>query len=50
LATTLLRTGASLAQIGQVLRHQQPETTEIYAKVDLKALRALAMPWPGGAS
>ncbi|HCU53260.1 MAG TPA: integrase [Gammaproteobacteria bacterium] len=50
LATTLLRTGASLAQIGQVLRHQQPETTEIYAKVDLQALRALAMPWPGGAS
>jgi site-specific recombinase XerD len=49
LATTLLRNGASLAQIGQVLRHQHPQTTEIYAKVDLKALRALAMPWPGGA-
>jgi len=37
-----------MAQIGQVLRHQLPQTTEIYAKVDLKALRALALPWPGG--
>jgi len=49
LATTMLRKGASLAQIGQVLRHQLPQTTEIYAKVDLKALRALALPWHGGA-
>ena len=49
LATNLLRHGASLTQIGQVLRHQQTQTTEIYAKVDLNALRALAQPWPGGA-
>lgn len=49
LATSMLRRGASLAQIGQVLRHESPQTTEIYAKVDLKALRALAQPWPGGA-
>lgn len=49
LATNLLRSGASLTQIGQVLRHQQMQTTEIYAKVDVKALRALAQPWPGGA-
>jgi site-specific recombinase XerD len=48
LATTMLRNGASIVQIGQVLRHQLPQTTEIYAKVDLKALRALALPWPGG--
>ena len=48
LATTMLRKGASLAQIGQVLRHQLPQTTEIYAKVDLNALRALALPWNGG--
>ena len=48
LATGMLRNGASLAQIGQVLRHQLPQTTEIYAKVDFKALRALALPWPGG--
>jgi site-specific recombinase XerD len=49
LATNLLRCGASLTQIGQVLRHQQMQTTEIYAKVDVNALRALAQPWPGGA-
>ena len=49
LATSMLRGGASLAQIGQVLRHESPQTTEIYAKVDLNALRALAQPWPGGA-
>jgi site-specific recombinase XerD len=48
LATRMLRGGASLAQIGQVLRHQQAQSTEIYAKVDLKALRLLAQPWPGG--
>lgn len=48
LATGMLRNGASLAQIGQVLRHQLPHTTEIYAKVDFNALRALALPWPGG--
>jgi integrase/recombinase XerD len=48
LATGMLRNGASLAQIGQVLRHQLPQTTEIYAKVDLDALRKLALPWLGG--
>jgi site-specific recombinase XerD len=48
LATRMLRGGASLAQIGEVLRHQLAQTTEIYAKVDLVALRALAQPWPGG--
>ena len=50
LATGMLRNGATLAQIGQVLRHQLPATTEIYAKVDFNALRTLALPWPGGAS
>jgi len=49
LATGMLRNGASLAQIGQVLRHQLPQTTEIYAKVDFNALRVLALPWTGGA-
>jgi integrase/recombinase XerD len=46
LATDLLRRGASLAEIGQVLRHSQPNTTQIYAKVDITALRAIALPWP----
>jgi site-specific recombinase XerD len=48
LATQMLRGGASLTQIGQVLRHQLVQTTEIYAKVNITALRALAQPWPGG--
>lgn len=48
LATEMLRRGASLDEIGQVLRHRDPDTTAIYAKVDLSALRKLAIPWPGG--
>lgn len=49
LACQMLRQGASLTEIGEVLRHRNPQTTTIYAKVDLKALRTLALPWPGGA-
>ena len=49
LATEMLRRGASLAEIGHVLRHRDPDSTAIYARVDLKALRGLALPWPGGA-
>lgn len=48
LATELLRNGASLTEIGEVLRHQNIETTRIYAKVDQDTLRTLALPWPGG--
>lgn len=48
LATRMLRGGATLVEIGSILRHRLPNTTEIYAKVDLSALRALAQPWPGG--
>jgi integrase/recombinase XerD len=48
LATQMLRHGASLTEIGEVLRHRNPQTTAIYAKVDLTALRTLALPWPGG--
>lgn len=49
LATDLLRQGASLDEIGELLRHKSPNTTAVYAKVDLIALRTLALPWPGGA-
>ena len=48
LATDLLRQGASLGEIGELLGHRSPETTKIYSKVDLDALRTLALPWPGG--
>jgi site-specific recombinase XerD len=50
LATNLLRGGASLTEIGQLLRHSQPTTTQIYAKVDIAALRGIAPPWPGDPS
>ncbi len=46
-ATELLRHGAGLVEIGQVLRHQDQTTTTIYAKVDRAALSPLALPWPG---
>jgi site-specific recombinase XerD len=46
LATGMLRGGASLDEIGEILRHRTPNTTEIYAKVDINSLRSLALPWP----
>lgn len=46
LATQMLARGASLREIGYVLRHQRPNTTRIYAKVDLPTLRSVALPWP----
>jgi site-specific recombinase XerD len=46
LATEMLHQGGSLAEIGEVLRHRAPNTTEIYAKVDFDGLRCLALPWP----
>lgn len=48
LATDLLRHGASLTEIGSVLRHRHIKTTNLYAKVDFAALRPLSLPWPGG--
>ena len=42
----MLGGGASMSEIAEVLRHRSPQTTEIYAKVDLGALRSLALPWP----
>lgn len=47
LGTRMIRSGATLAEIGEVLRHHSPGTTETYAKVDFEALRALAPAWPG---
>ena len=43
-ATELLRAGASLPEIGQLLRHRRVETTAIYAKVDRDSLRLIARP------
>jgi site-specific recombinase XerD len=47
-ATGMLRAGASLPEVGQVLRHRRLLSTAIYAKTDVPALRALARPWPAG--
>jgi site-specific recombinase XerD len=49
LAGELLRQGAGLVAISQVLRHQDLATTALYAKVDLSTLRQVAQPWPGSA-
>jgi len=48
LACEMLRQGASLPEIGQILGHRSPQTTAIYAKVDLASLHTLALRWPGG--
>jgi integrase/recombinase XerD len=50
IATEMLRAGAGLTEIGQVLRHQSPDVTAVYAKVDRQALSRLALPWPGSLS
>ena len=47
LATDMLQRGASLVEVGQVLRHRDLATTAVYAKVDIDSLRRLAQPWPG---
>lgn len=47
LAIDMLRQGLSLTEIGQMLRHGSPDATRRYAKVDLDALREVALPWPG---
>jgi len=47
LAVRMLQGGASLPEIGEVLRHRSPQSTSIYARVDIEALRSLAVVWPG---
>lgn len=47
LATEMLRQGATLVEVSQVLRHRDLATTAIYAKVDLVTLRGVVQPWPG---
>ncbi|HNQ89434.1 MAG TPA: tyrosine-type recombinase/integrase [Verrucomicrobiota bacterium] len=51
LASRMLRHGAHLQDIGEVLRHRAPSSTEIYAKIDLRSLQEVVCPWPvtGGA-
>jgi len=46
LASELLRAGAGLPEIGQVLRHASLHSTAGYAKIDWERLRLIARPWP----
>ena len=46
IASSMLRHGASLQEISALLRHRCIETTQIYAKIDVTALREIAQPWP----
>jgi len=46
LATNLVRQGASLSEIGDMLRHRSRSSTMIYAKLDIEGLRSIAQPWP----
>jgi len=48
-ATIAIRSGASLTELGQVLGHKDPNTTRIYAKVDIEGLRSLSRAWMGAA-
>jgi site-specific recombinase XerD len=47
LATRMIRRGASIAEIAQVLRHRSTRTTHLYTKVEFEGLRGVARPWPG---
>lgn len=47
LAAGMVQRGATMVEIGQILRHRSPNSTELYAKVDFDGLRELALPWPG---
>jgi integrase/recombinase XerD len=47
LATGMLRKGASMVEIGELLRHRSPNSTEIYAKVNIEGLRSIVRIWPG---
>jgi integrase/recombinase XerD len=50
LAVDLVAAGASLPEIGQILRHRSVSATAVYARVDLELLRTVAQPWPAGTS
>jgi site-specific recombinase XerD len=46
LATQLVNMGASLDEVGDVLRHRSRKSTMIYARLDIDGLRSIAQPWP----
>jgi site-specific recombinase XerD len=46
LATRLVNKGASLAEVGDVLRHRVRSSTMVYARLDIDGLRSVAQAWP----
>lgn len=50
MATRLQKTGASIKEIADLLRHRDLNTARVYARVDLERLRSVALPWPGSGS
>ena len=46
LATRLINAGASLDEVGDMLRHRSRSSTMIYARLDIEGLRSIAQPWP----
>jgi site-specific recombinase XerD len=48
LASSLLRRGAPMREISELLGHREPQSTEVYARVDIASLQTVAQPWPGG--
>ena len=46
-ASSLINAGASIKDIADLLGHRSIDTTAIYAKVDLRTLMGVALPWPG---
>lgn len=46
LATQLVNAGASLDEVGDVLRHRSRRSTMVYARLDIDGLRSIAQPWP----
>jgi integrase/recombinase XerD len=50
MATRLQKTGVSIKEIADLLRHRDVNTARVYARVDLERLRTVALPWPGSAS
>ena len=48
-ATNMVNHGASFKEVADLLGHRWLCTTFLYAKLDMKALAQVALPWPGGA-
>ena len=46
LATRLVNAGASLDEVGDMLRHRSRASTMVYARLDIDGLRSVAQPWP----